>query len=205
MVIRKVNPYRNDLSRVIIYFEDKSYVTVSAERARALDLKPGDVVDETLIKELSDEARGSAARATAARIVGRHAMSCATLLKKLKEKGIDDESANAALSWLVDIGIMDDAAYAKNLLSHYRARGFGNRRIREEMRVRGISREIIEEIIDERDMSDEILEYIEKKTRGVELDDKLRAKITNALVRRGHSYEDIKSAFNNLKDGGNGF
>jgi len=200
VVIRKVNPYRNDLSRVIIYFEDKSYITVPVERARELDLKPGDVVDETLIKELSDEARGSVARATAARIVGRSAMSCATLLKKLKEKGIDDESAKEALSWLVDIGIMDDEAYAQNLLNHYRARGFGNRRIAEEMRVRGISREIIEEIIDQRDMSNEISEYIEKKTRGVVLDDKLRAKITNALIRRGHSYDDIKSAFKSLRD-----
>ena len=200
MVIRKVNSYRNDLSRVIIYFEDKSYVTVPAERARALDLKAGDVVDETLIEELSHEARGSAARATAARVVGRSAMSCATLLKKLREKGIDDESANAALSWLVDIGIMDDKAYAKNLLNHYRARGFGNRRIAEEMRIRGISHDIIDEIIDERDMSDEILEYIEKKTRSAKLDDKLRVKITNALIRRGHSYDDIKKALKSLDD-----
>ena len=205
MLIRKVNPYKNDLSRVIVYFEDKSYITVSAERARELALKPGDEVDETTIRELSDEVRGSVARATAARIMGRSNMSAKTLFKKLKEKGIADEDAESALNWLIDIGIIDDEQYAKTLLSHYRARGFGNRRIAEEMRHRGIDREIVDAVLDDADMSDEILAYIEKKTRGVELDEKLRGKITNALIRQGHSYEDIKSAFNRFENGGLGF
>lgn len=205
MLIRKINAYKNDLSRVIVYFEDKSYITVSAETARSLNLKAGDNMDEATIKELTDEISGNVARATAARIVGRSNMSCATLLKKLKDKGISENDANDALSWLIELGIMDDEQYAKNLLAHYRARGFGNRRIYEEMRKRGIDREVIDGVIDDADMGDEILEFIEKKTRGIELDEKLRGKITNALIRRGHSYDDIKSAFNRMKNGGNGF
>ncbi len=205
MLIRKVNAYKNDLSRVIVYFEDRSYITVSVERAKELDLKAGMDIDDDLKKSLADEVSGNTARATAARIIGRSNMSCATLLKKLKDKGINENDAQDALDWLIELGIMDDEQYAKNLLSHYRARGFGNRRIVEEMRARGISREIIDEVIDDADMSEEILEFIEKKTRGLELDDKLRGKITNALVRRGHSYDEIKSAFNRLKNGGNGF
>lgn len=201
MIVRKVDAYKNDLSRVIVYFEDRSYITVSVERARELNLKAGDNVDASLMQELSDSSRISAAKACAARIIGRRSMSCANLLKKLKEKGIDDESAKAALDWLCTLGIMDDAEYAKSLVSHYRSRGFGNRRIIDEMRKRGISREIADTVLDDCDMNDEITEYIQKKTRGVELDDKLKAKITNALLRRGHSYDDIKRAFN----GGNGF
>ena len=100
---------------------------------------------------------------------------------------------------------MDDEAYAKTLITHYRGRGFGNRRIIEEMRKRGIAREIADTVLDDCDMSDEITEYILKKTRGVELDDKLKAKITNVLLRRGHSYDDIKSAFNRTENGGSGF
>ena len=205
MRIRKVNAYRNDLSRVIVYFEDKSYITVSAERARRMNLKAGDDVGEDLITELCDETREGAARATAARIVGRSNISCETLLKKLHDKGVRDEDAKAALLWLVDLGIMNDEEYAKNLISHYRTRGFGNRRIVEELRKRGISREICDELLDDTDMSDEIIEYIEKKSRGAVLDDKLRGKIINGLLRRGHSYEAIKSAFNRVENGGNGF
>ena len=84
MIIRKISAYRNDLSRVIIYFEDKSYITVLAERAK--NLKVGDNIGENELAELSESSRQRDARATAARIVGHNSMSCATLLKKLPSK-----------------------------------------------------------------------------------------------------------------------
>ena len=205
MIIRKIDVYRNDLSRVIIYFEDKSYITVDASRAARLNLKAGDDIGAETLSELSEESKRSAARATAARIVGRHSLSCATLLKKLRERGISDEDAWAALNWLIELGIMDDEQYAKTLLAHYRARGFGNRRIYEEMRNRGLSRETIDLVLDDADMHDEIIEFITKRAKGAELDDKLKGKITNALVRRGHSFEAINSAFRELKNGGFSF
>lgn len=193
MIIRKINAYRNDLSRVIIYFEDKSYITVLASRAK--NLKVGDDISDAELSELSDSSRQSAARATAARIVGHSSMSCATLLKKLREKGVAESDANDALSWLIELGIMNDAEYAKMLLSHYRNRGFGNRRISEEMRKRGISREIIDEVLDDCDMHNEILEFIKKKSQGAALDEKQKARIVNALLRQGHSYDAINTAF----------
>ncbi len=193
MIIRKINAYRNDLSRVIIYFEDKSYITVLASRAK--HLKVGDDISENELAELSESSRQSAARATAARIVGHSSMSCATLLKKLREKGVSDADANEALEWLIELGIMDDVEYAKMLLSHYRNRGFGNRRIFEEMRKRGISREVIDDVLDDCDMHNEILEFIKKKSRGEALDEKQKARIVNALIRQGHSYDAINAAF----------
>lgn len=200
MIIRKINAYRNDLSRVIIYFEDKSYITVLAERAK--NLKVGDDIGAETLSELSEESKKSAARATAARIVGHSSMSCATLLRKLKEKGISEEDANDALLWLVELGIMDDAKYAQMLLNHYRNRGFGNRRISDEMRKRGIPREVVSEVLDECDMRSEILEFIQKKTRGVKPDEKQKAKIINALLRNGHSYDAINTAFRDMEYGG---
>lgn len=202
MIIRKVDAYRNDLSRVIVYFEDKSYITIDAERARNLNLKAGDDIGEAELCELSETSKKSAARACAARIVGRHSMSCATLLKKLRERGIGDEDAKDALNWLIDLKIMDDEQYAMDLLSYYRARGFGNRRIYEEMRNRGLSREIIEAALDDKDMHSEILDFIKKRARDAEIDEKLRVKITNALIRRGHSYDAIKEAFYEIEHGG---
>ena len=39
MRITKIDAYRNDLSRVIVYFEDRSFLTVDARRAEELKLK----------------------------------------------------------------------------------------------------------------------------------------------------------------------
>lgn len=201
MRISKIDAYRNDLSRVIVYFEDRSYITVDALKAEKLGLKAGMELDAGSISELSQQSARSAARAAAARIVGRNSMSCATLLKKLREKGVADDDAQEALCWLIDLGIMDDRKYGEILLAHYRARGFGNRRIREEMRSRGIRREDVDALLTEEvDMQDEICAFIEKRARGQEIDEKLRAKITSALVRRGHSYEAISSAFRRISE-----
>lgn len=201
MKISKIDAYRNDLSRVIVYFEDRSYITVDALKAEKLGLKTGMELDAASVSSLSEQSARSAARAAAARIVGRNSMSCMTLLKKLREKGVADDDAKEALNWLIDLGIMDDRQYGQILLAHYRSRGFGNRRIREEMRNRGIQREDIDALLTEEvDMQCEICAFIQKRARGQEIDEKLRAKITNALIRRGHSYEAISSAFRQIKE-----
>ena len=108
MKISKIDAYRNDLSRVIVYFEDRSYITVDALKAEKLGLKTGMELDAASVSSLSEQSARSAARAAAARIVGRNSMSCMTLLKKLREKGVADDDAKEALNWLIDLGIMDD-------------------------------------------------------------------------------------------------
>lgn len=201
MRISKIDIYRNDLSRVILYLEDRSYVTMDAQKARQLGLRAGVELDDALISELSERARTGSARAIAARIIGHNDMSCATLRKKLRAKGVSDAETEEALAWLIDLGILDDRRYGETILTHYRGRGFGNRRIREEMYRRGLQREDIDALLDEEvDMQREICEFIKKRRAGQELDDKLRAKITAALVRRGHSYDAISSAFRQLDE-----
>lgn len=200
MIVKKIDAYRNDNSRVIVYFEDRSYITVDALEADRLGLKAGMELDDHILPALGEDSRSSAARATAARIVGRHSMSCKTLMEKLRDRGIAEADAAAALEWLCDLGIMDDLKYGDMLVRHYRAKGFGNRRIREELRQRGISREDMDTLLEEAvDMQDEILGYIKKRIRGKELDRSLASKIEGALVRRGHSFEEIRSAFHALE------
>lgn len=200
MIVKKIDVYRNDNSRVIVYFEDRSYITVDAMEADQLGIKAGMELDETILSALSENSRRSAARTTAARIVGRHSLSCKTLMDKLRDRGITETDATAALDWLCELGIMNDLKYGDMLVRHYRMKGFGNRRIHEELRRHGISREDIDSLLEETvDMQDEILEYIKKRIRGKELDRRLTSKIEGALVRRGHSFEEIRSAFRVLE------
>ena len=57
-------------------------------------------------------------------------------------------------------------------------------------------------LADEPDMRDDILSFIYKRAPGGYPEEKLRAKITAALVRRGHSYEAISAAFRQLREDG---
>ena len=58
MRITKVDAYRNDLSRVIVYFEDRSFLTVDARRAEIMQMacksavKAGDALSDSEIRAL---------------------------------------------------------------------------------------------------------------------------------------------------------
>ena len=199
MRITKISPSRTDESRVIVYFEDRSYFKVDVLMCHELGLKPGMEVDSEILPMLDEDSRKTKARESAARILGRRNMSRHELLRKLKDKGICQEDADYAADWARDIGVINDEAYAASLVEYYRLRGFGDKRVRQELLRRGIGRDVTDNLLAEDvDMSDEIMKFIEKKLRGSAPDPDTTRKLTAALVRRGHSFEDIRSAFRQL-------
>lgn len=199
MTIAKIRAYRSDASRVIVYFTDRTYLTVDAREAARLKLKAGMELDEALLPALSEESRRSAARVKAAQIIGKRSLSCGELKKKLVERGIAAEDAEAAVAWMEEHGALDDAAYAAMLVRHYRGRGFGQMRVRDELRRRMIPKELADAALAEPcDQSGEILAFLRQKTRGQTLTPELRRKLTAALVRRGHGYEEIRAGFSAL-------
>ena len=200
MRITKISPCRTDRSRVMVYFEDRSYCKVDMLRAKALDLKPGCEIDEKVLPELNEDSRRGKARETAARALGRRNMSSAELMRKLKDKGIAESDAEEAVQWAQDVGAIDDAAYAAMLLKHYRSKGFGDIRIRQEMTRRGISDDMCREILSEHaDMTEEILDFLRKKLKGNNPSPDDMRRLTAALQRRGHSFSDIRAAFGQLE------
>lgn len=199
MRITKISPSRTDESRVMVYFEDRSYCKVDILLCHELGLKPGMDVDSETLPVLNENTRKGKARESAARMLGRRNMSRSQLVKKLKEKGIAQEDADYAADWAENLGIVNDESYAVTLLEYYRLKGFGDKRVRQELIRRGIGREIVDSLLQERvDMSDEILKFIQKKLRGSQPDPDTTRKLTAALVRRGHSFEDIRRAFRQL-------
>ena len=200
MRITKISPCRTDKSRVMIYLDDRSWHKVSARTVHELGLKAGDEVCEETMPVINSAARKSRARETAARILGRRNMSSSELMRKLEEKGIAEQDAQAACEWAQEMGVVDDSAYAEMLVRHYRAKGFGNRRVAEELKKRGIGRGIIDTLLEEApDMGAEIRAFIEKKTAGREITPALIGRVTAALERRGHGYGKIRAVFRELE------
>ena len=184
----------------MVYFSDRSYCKVDMLLARELGLKAGDEVDDSKILALNEDTRRAKARETAARILGKRNMSEGELKRKLTDKGIGEEDAEYACRWARDIGVIDDVAYAGMLVRHYRSKGFGNMRIRTELSRRHIAGSIADAVLDaDTDMSDEIHVFIEKKLKGEKPTPEVVRKLTAALVRRGHSYGQIREAFKNFE------
>jgi len=139
-----------------------------------------------------------ATKKRALKILGHRSFSEQEMLKRLVSKGEAQEDAEEAVRWLVELGYINDSDYATLIVNHYSAKGYGLARIKDELFKRGIPRDLWDDKLaelDDDDMLDTALEFLRKKLRGsLDKDDLRRA--SDALVRRGYSYSDAKSAVN---------
>ena len=74
-------------------------------------------------------------------------------------------------------------------------KGDGKARIQQELYHKGIPKQYWEDALSRiPDMSDAIDRFLERRFRGVELDQKTIKRAADALYRRGHSWEAISAA-----------
>ena len=138
-------------------------------------------------------------KATAADLIGKRAMSRASLEKKLKEKGASEAEARYAAEWLEAIGAINDADYAALLVRHCADLGYGPARTREKLYEKGVPRELWDEALDQLpDNGEQIDRFLQSKLRGRMPDEKEKKRLTDALLRRGYSWGDVKAAWNRL-------
>ncbi|MBQ3275623.1 MAG: regulatory protein RecX [Oscillospiraceae bacterium] len=117
------------------------------------------------------------------------------LLDKLTEKGTSPEAAAEVCDRLCELGVVDDARYAALVTRHYAARGYGARRIRDELFRRGIPRELWDEAMAELPDADDTADrLLRQKLRGWDGDEAALQRAQNYLLRRGFSWEEIRGA-----------
>ena len=116
------------------------------------------------------------------------------LVDKLTEKGVAEEEAAEVADWLCSLGVVNDERYAGLVVRHYAQKGYGPRRIREELYRRGIDRELWDNALDELPMSDDtVYRLLNNRLRGSRTpEDMERAR--SYLLRRGYSWEEVRGA-----------
>lgn len=106
-------------------------------------------------------------------------------------EGVDEAVVEDLIARFVDLGYLDDAAFAEQLaMSAVERRGDGRRAVAETLRKRGIPREIVDATLDELpdDDAERALDFARSKVRGVEGKDyeaSLR-RLAGQLARRGY-------------------
>ena len=90
---------------------------------------------------------------------------------------------------------LDDTRYAQMLLKSYARKGYGTRRIKQELKKRGISNDDAAEIYSEYETDYSVLHsLLDKKLKGDVSDKKEIQKAIAFLQRRGFSWSEIKKA-----------
>ena len=120
------------------------------------------------------------------------------LFGKLCEK-TDEDTAWAVVEKMCELGLVDDKALLRDKLENLlTVKKYGVKRAMNDLLLKGFNREEIEETIEEMEYDEysTLCEIIEHRYADdlAESDIKERQKIVAALMRRGFSYDDIKSA-----------
>lgn len=195
MRIEELKRSERKKGRFLVKLEDGDILRITEEELLRFGLREGMELTEETAERLRASARSSAACAQAAAIIGGRALSKRELTDRLVRKGNDHSDAQAAADWLEDIGAVDDAAYAAALVRHYGGKGYGPARVREELRRRGVDRELWEEALEELpDVAETLDKLIQKRCRGDLSDPRERRRTSDALLRRGFSWGDVRAA-----------
>ncbi|WP_326159407.1 regulatory protein RecX [Oscillibacter sp.] len=184
---------------MLVFLEDGACLKITEQELLDFGLRAGDELDETTLARLKEAAGVSNVKATAADLIGKRAMSRTSLEKKLKEKGASEADARYAAEWLEAIGAINDADYAALLARHYGEMGYGPQRVRDKLYEKGVPRELWDEALDQLpEGGEQIDRFLQSKLRGRTPDEKEKKRLTDALLRRGYSWGDVKSAWNRL-------
>ena len=199
MRIERLEASKHKRGRVLVFLADGACLKITEQELLDFGLRAGDELDETTLARLKEAAGVSNVKATAADLIGKRAMSRASLEKKLKEKGASEAEARYAAEWLEAIGAINDADYAALLVRHCADLGYGPARTQEKLYEKGVPRELWDEALDQLpDNGEQIDRFLQSKLRGRMPDEKEKKRLTDALLRRGYSWGDVKAAWNRL-------
>ena len=202
MRITKLLPSQRIQGRWLCHLEDGTILRVTENEVACFGLYSGMELTEELREQLAEAVRRGEVKEKALRLLSGRPMSRKELVDKLtarprdKEKEpIPEELAEEAADRLEELGYLNDAEYARTVARHYAAKGYGERKLRDELWKRGVPREYWDQALEEvQDPTDAMDAFIRSKLMGRTADRETLGKLSAALARRGYRWEDIRAA-----------
>jgi len=184
--------------RYLLRFEDGSTMRLYRQTVEDFGLYPGRELDEETLSKLNTAAGEMSAKMRAVRIVSASNVSKQDLKQRLIHKGEDPEQAAAAVRWMEDMDLLDDRKTAEQIVSSCIRKGYGLARAKQALYEKRIPKAFWEDALaDYPDQCDKITEFL--RSRLSDMDDPKEVKrAIDALLRRGHSYQQIKQGLKNL-------
>lgn len=144
--------------------------------------------------QLRQDAGAVSAKMRAIRIVAASNVSRQDLRQRLERKGETAKQAEEAVAWMEELHLVDDHETARQVVSHCAARGYGLARAKQALYEKKIPKEYWEEALsDFPDQTEVIIRFLKQKLHDAS-DDREVKRATDALLRRGHSYGEIRKA-----------
>lgn len=191
MVIQDLKPSKHVQGRWLAMLEDGSILRVGEQEVIQFALYQGKELSEEEAQRLLASARRSGLKEKAMELLTRKPQSRRELERKLEEWEATESESLQICDRLEELGFLDDQRYAGQVVRHYSAKGYGLRKLRDELYRRGVPRELWDQALEEaQDSGDAVDAFLEKKLKGSR-DPKELKKASDALARRGYSWSEI--------------
>lgn len=204
MKITDVTPQKNNKHRVSVFVDNEYAFSLDETDAVFMKIKIGREITKSEIDRCLFECNYTKARDKAFDILSRKPCSEKLLTEALAQRGYDELVCQRVTEELSELGYIDDEEYATLYMEQCRAKMWGEKKIRYEMKQKGISDEIIYRILSEQSHEDDIDEMaavIIAKYGNDELDDiKMKARITRYFASRGFDFATIDAAIRAAKN-----
>lgn len=227
MKIEKLEPSQHRQGRWLVWLDDASIVRVGEGDVVSLGLYAGKELSGAEGEALMAAGERSKLMERAVGLLAQRPMSRRELLDRLcapprqkREKypydKLDDgpgpellqaqrealrERAEGVADRLEDLGLLNDGEYARTVVRHYAAKGYGPRKLRDELYRRGVPREFWEEAMEEREPDEgQIDKLVRQKLRDAEPTRENLKKVSDWLARRGYGWEEISAALKRYRE-----
>ena len=210
MKIEDLKPSAKKEGRWLAFLEDGTIIRIGEADVADLGLYRGMELDGEQMQKLQNAAALSQLKTRALNIVSVRSMSRRELVKKLTarpRKAEDGEflpedaavaqeeleaRAESVADWLENLGLLNDEQYARDVVRWCGEKGYGERRIRDELFRRGVPRELWDEALEERPDSDGAIDrFLAQKLKNWDGDPKELKRAADALARKGFSWSEI--------------
>lgn len=195
MKVESIEETRSPQGKLRLRFDNGTSMLVFPAVITELCLYPGTEIPEAAMESLRDTCAEASARERAVRIISAAPVSRRELQSRLVRKGETEEHAQQAVQWLDELHLLDDAEVAAQIVRSGAAKGYGAARIRQMLYEKKIPRELWDDALSQLPpQGNAIDEFLRRRFRGAKPDQKELKRATDALLRRGHSWRDIRSA-----------
>ena len=179
-------------------FDDGSSMRLYRQTVQDFGLYSGKELSDEEMTALRKAAGEMSAKMRAVRIVSASNVSKRDLEQRLIRKGEDPKQAKQAVAWMSDLNLLDDAKTAEQVVHSCIRKGYGLARAKQALYEKRIPKEYWEDALaDYPDQSDKILEFLRSRLKEDYEERDLR-RATDALIRRGHTYHEIRKALQML-------
>lgn len=123
--------------------------------------------------------------------------SSGELYQKVRAKLENDQAAAAAVARCVELGMLDDQAFARRRAEYLLARSKSPAQIRSHLVEKGVDRclaqQVVEELVDQQDISETVYQLLQKSYRR-KLEQGKHQNVMAAMARRGFSMGVVRQA-----------